>query len=141
MLQLKLKDRLRDLLTPRRVFIGVLGLAGAGLLGLLVFVIHWTWFLCGGDKCPSVAQFEEYTAAEPARVYAVDGRYITEVGLERRSVVRLEQVPQHVIDAFVITEDKRFYRHDGIDYIRIAGAMAANVRAMGFSEGFSTITM
>jgi penicillin-binding protein 1A len=140
-LQLKLKDRLNHLFTPRRIFIGALGLAGAGLLGLLIFAIHWTWFLCRGDKCPSIAQFEEYTAAEPARVYAVDGRYITEVGLERRSVVRLEQVPQHVIDAFVITEDKRFYRHEGIDYVRIAGAMVANVKAMGFAEGFSTITM
>ncbi len=46
-----------------------------------------------------------------------------------------------MIDAFVITEDKRFYRHAGIDFIRIFGSVWANVKAMGFSEGFSTITM
>ncbi|MDH5234821.1 MAG: PBP1A family penicillin-binding protein, partial [Gemmatimonadota bacterium] len=72
---------------------------------------------------------------------AVDGRFISSVGLERRTVVRLEQIPRHVIDAFVITEDKRFYRHHGIDYIRIFGAVWANIKAGGFAEGFSTITM
>lgn len=125
----------------RKLLLLLLGAVGLGLVGMLGFAAYWTWFLCSGDKCPSVAQFDEYQPAQPARLYAADGRFIAEVGLERRSVVRLEQVPQHVIDAFVITEDKRFYRHDGIDYIRIAGSVWANVRALGFAEGFSTITM
>ena len=125
----------------RKLLYFALGCAGFGVLGLGVFAIYWSWFLCAGDVCPSIEQFDEYRPAQPARLYAADGRFIAEVGLERRSVVRLEQVPQHVIDAFVITEDKRFYRHRGIDYIRIAGAMWANVKAMGFAEGFSTITM
>ncbi len=125
----------------RKLLLFLLGCAALGIVGLLGFAAYWSWILCSGDKCPSVAQFDEYKPAQPARLYAADGRFIAEVGLERRSVVRLEQVPQHVIDAFVITEDKRFYRHEGIDYIRIAGAVWANVRAVGFAEGFSTITM
>lgn len=125
----------------RKLLLFLLGCAALGIVGLLGFAAYWSWFLCSGTKCPSVAQFDEYQPAQPARLYAADGRFIAEVGLERRSVVRLEQVPQHVIDAFVITEDKRFYRHEGIDYIRIAGAVWANVRAVGFAEGFSTITM
>lgn len=116
-------------------------LAALGLVGLGAFVIHWTWFLCRGDACPSVAQFDEYKPAQPARLYAADGRFIAEVGLERRSLVTLVQIPKHVVDAFVITEDKRFYDHAGIDYVRVLGAVLANIRAMGFSEGFSTITM
>ena len=125
----------------RIIFLFLLGCAALGIVGALGFAAYWTWFLCAGDRCPSTAQFDEYKPAQPARLYAADGRFIAEVGLERRSVVRLEQVPQHVIDAFVITEDKRFYRHEGIDYVRILGSVWANVRAMGFSEGFSTITM
>ncbi|MCE9601692.1 MAG: PBP1A family penicillin-binding protein [Gemmatimonadetes bacterium] len=125
----------------RKILLFLLGCAALGIVGALGFAAYWTWFLCAGDRCPSVAQFDEYKPAQPARLYAADGRFIAEVGLERRSVVRLEQVPQHVIDAFVITEDKRFYRHDGIDYLRILGSVWANVKAMGFSEGFSTITM
>ena len=125
----------------RILLISALGLSGLGLLGLGGFAIYWTWFLCADDLCPSLAQFDEYTPSQPAKLFAVDGRFFAEVGAERRSVVRLEQVPQHVVDAFVITEDKRFYRHAGIDYIRILGAVWANIKAAGFSEGFSTITM
>ena len=125
----------------RKLLLFLLGCSGLGIVGALGFAAYWTWFLCAGDRCPSVAQFDGYQPAQPARLYAADGRFIAEVGLERRSVVRLEQVPQHVIDAFVITEDKRFYRHDGIDFIRIFGSVWANVKAIGFSEGFSTITM
>jgi penicillin-binding protein 1A len=125
----------------RKLLIFALGCVGLGFVGLLVFAAYWSWFLCGGDACPSIAQFDEYRPAQPARLYAADGRFIAEVGLERRSVVRLEQVPRHVVDAFVITEDKRFYRHAGVDYIRVFGSVWANLRAGGLSEGFSTITM
>ena len=125
----------------RKLLLFALGLAGLGVLGAGAFSVYWNWFLCAGDACPSITQFDEYRPAQPARVYAADGRFIAEVGLERRSVVRLEQIPQHVIDAFVITEDKRFFRHQGIDYLRIIGAVWANVKAMSFAEGFSTITM
>ena len=125
----------------RKILLFLLGCFGLGVVGAIGFAAYWTWFLCAGDRCPSIAQFDEYRPAQPARLYAADGRFIAEVGQDRRSVVRLEQVPQHVIDAFVITEDKRFYRHEGIDYVRILGSVWANVKAMGFSEGFSTITM
>jgi penicillin-binding protein 1A len=117
------------------------GAVGLSLLGGLVFSVYWTWFLCSDTTCPSIEQFEEYKPAQPARLYAADGRFIGEVGLERRSVVTLDQIPQHVLDAFVITEDKRFYGHRGIDYPRVVGALIANIRAMSFAEGFSTITM
>lgn len=117
------------------------GAAGLALLSGLGFSVWWTWFLCSDETCPSIEQFAEYKPTQPARLYAVDGRFIGEVGLERRSVVTLDQMPRHVIDAFVITEDKRFYRHRGIDYVRVFGAVVANLKAGGFSEGFSTITM
>ncbi|HRQ77567.1 MAG TPA: PBP1A family penicillin-binding protein [Gemmatimonadaceae bacterium] len=118
-------------------------LAGLALsvVGLLVFVLWWGVFLCSDETCPSIDQFAEYKPAEPARLYAADGRFIGEIGLERRSVVTLDQIPAHVVDAFVITEDKRFYQHRGVDYVRVFGAVIANIKAGGLSEGFSTITM
>jgi len=115
--------------------------AGLALVGLLSFAVFWTWFLCSDDTCPSIEQFAEYKPTQPARLYAADGRFIGEVGLERRSVVSLERIPKHVVDAFVITEDKRFYRHRGVDYSRVVGSVIANIKAGGFAEGFSTITM
>jgi penicillin-binding protein 1A len=126
-----------------RKYLGRAALAGLGLsvLGLLVFATWWTWFLCNDETCPSIEQFVEYKPSQPARLYAADGRFIGEVGLERRSVVTLDQIPRHVVDAFVITEDKRYYRHSGVDYIGVARSIFVNLKAMGFAEGFSTITM
>ena len=119
----------------------VVGALGLGFVGMAAFGAYWTWFLCSPETCPSIEQFDEYRPRQPARLYATDGRFIGEVGLERRSLVTLDLIPAHVIDAFVITEDKRFYGHAGIDYPRVFGALWANIRARSFAEGFSTITM
>ncbi|HEX7121809.1 MAG TPA: PBP1A family penicillin-binding protein [Gemmatimonadaceae bacterium] len=101
-----------------------------------------TWSLvCAGTRCPSIAVLERYSPRQTSRLYAVDGRFVAEIGLERRTLVRLEDIPKVVQDAFVITEDKRFYRHNGIDFWRIPGAVIHNLRVRRFEEGFSTITM
>jgi penicillin-binding protein 1A len=125
----------------KALFIAAAAVGQACISGAIFFSIFWTFFLCSDTTCPSIEQFDEYVPAQPARLYAADGRFIAEVGQERRSVVTLDQIPRHVTDAFVITEDKRFYGHRGVDYTRVVGSLIANIRAMGFAEGFSTITM
>lgn len=60
--------------------------------------------------------------------------------LENRRPVQLEQVPQHLIDAVVVTEDVRFWQHPGVDPIGIVRAFFKNVRAKGVTEGGSTLT-
>lgn len=52
----------------------------------------------------------------------------------------ISEVPQHLKDAFVALEDKRFYSHHGIDYIRIIGATFANLKSGTRAQGGSTIT-
>ncbi len=109
-------------------------------VGAAGFATAWT-SVCRNDACPSASSLTSYIPNQTSKLYAVDGRFITELGLERRTLVRLEDIPQHVKDAFLVVEDKRFYDHSGIDVIRVFGAMLANVRAGGFAQGFSTITM
>ena len=96
---------------------------------------------CAGNACPSIAVLESYRPTQALKVFAADGRLIQEVGVEHRTVLRLGELAPAVPAAFVAVEDKRFYEHHGIDTRGIARAMVANVRAMGFAEGFSTITM
>ena len=45
-----------------------------------------------------------------------------ELGLERRTLVTINQIPPIVKNAFIATEDKRFYQHGGIDWVRVPGA-------------------
>ena len=96
---------------------------------------------CAGTSCPSIALLEGYSPTQTAKVYAADGRLITELGIERRSVLAFDEISPAVRAAFVANEDHRFFEHGGIDYRGIPRAVVANLRDLGFSEGFSTITM
>ena len=103
---------------------------------------YGAWALvCREGRCPSIDVLDDYTPRQTSKLYAVDGRFIAEIGLERRTLIRLGDVPRHLRDAFVITEDKRFYDHHGIDWRRVFGAGLKNVAAGEFVQGFSTITM
>ena len=100
----------------------------------------WT-LVCRGGQCPPVDALNDYTPRQTSKLYAVDGRFIAELGLERRTLVKLDEIPANVQQAFVITEDKRFYNHAGIDWRRVFGAFVRDILARNFDEGFSTITM
>src|SRR3990170_4271409 len=100
----------------------------------------WT-LVCRGGACPPVDSLNDYTPRQTSKLYAADGRFIAELGLERRTLITLDEIPEHVQQAFVITEDKRFYRHDGIDWRRVFGSLIHNILARSWDEGFSTITM
>ena len=103
---------------------------------------YGAWALvCREGRCPSIDGLNDYTPRQTSKLYAVDNRFIAEIGLERRTLIKLGDVPATLRDAFVITEDKRFYSHAGIDWTRVFGAGLRNLRAGGFSQGFSTITM
>ena len=111
-----------------------------GALGLGTLAGAWT-VICRDGRCPSIASLEQYVPRQTSKVFAVDGRFITELGLERRTLVKLQDIPKHVRDAVIMTEDRRFYTHHGIDYRRIFGAALRNIKAGGYAQGFSTITM
>ena len=59
----------------------------------------------------------------------------------RRVNVPISSVPKFVRDAFVATEDRRFYEHNGLDWHGVLRAFARNFSAGGIRQGFSTITM
>src|SRR5437764_11404708 len=56
-------------------------------------------------------------------VYARDGSLIGEMGRESRTSVPIRTLPKYVGQAFVAVEDQRFYQHDGVDLIGVAGAI------------------
>ncbi|MBI4421811.1 MAG: PBP1A family penicillin-binding protein [Gemmatimonadetes bacterium] len=121
----------------RAAKIAVLVVAGFGF-GLACG--SWTR-ACAGGACPSIGVLEEYRPVQAAKLYAADGRLITDLGLERRTVLAFDEISPEVRAAFLAVEDKRFYSHHGIDYWRILGAVKANLISLRFSEGFSTVTM
>jgi penicillin-binding protein 1A len=108
--------------------------------GLAVLTALWTR-ACAGNSCPSIAELGGYDPNQASKVYAADGRLITDLGLERRTVIPLGEMSPYVKAAFITTEDKRFYEHHGIDWYRVFGAIKNNIFKFRVAEGFSTITM
>ncbi len=79
--------------------------------------------------------------AQTGAIHDKDGSYVTTlVGKENRTVIDMDTLPDHVVNAFLAAEDLRFYKHPGFDVTRIAGAVISNLRSGGYSQGASTIT-
>ena len=66
--------------------------------------------------------------------------YLTYSNNRRQSYVTIDKISDYVIDAFIAIEDKRFFDHQGVDFIRIGGAIISDIKNQGFVEGASTIT-
>ncbi len=90
---------------------------------------------------PDVASLREVQLQVPLRIYSRDGKLIQSIGEQRRIPVRYDQLPPKLIQAFLATEDDRFFRHHGVDWQGILRAAVANLRAGGIRQGASTITM
>ena len=112
---------------------------GAGVLFFVALAVGAWNRVCAGGACPSIAGLSHFDPEEASKLYAADGRLITDYGLQRRTSVPLGQISPAVVTAFLAVEDQRFYRHRGVDWIRFLGALKSNL--LGRREGFSTITM
>ncbi len=109
----------------------LLGLLGALILGVTMALIY--------PKLPSMEAVTDYRPKIPLRIYTSDNALIGEFGEERRTFVKIEDVPAHMKQAILAIEDDRFYDHMGIDLIGIARAMLSNLMG-GNKQGASTIT-
>ena len=111
----------------------------AAVAGTLLFD---GWLVtCGFHGCPSNAEIRAFQPSEGGRVLDRNGRLIGRLAVVRRLNVPIDSVPKFVQAAFIATEDKRFYDHNGLDWRAFFRAMSRNVRALGIREGASTITM
>lgn len=115
--------------------------AGLTLLGgvsATSAVIGAYYFVAPG--LPPAETIREIPLQIPLRIFSRDGRLIEEVGERRRILVSYDEIPDHVVAAFVSAEDRRFFEHPGIDYQGILRAVVLLARSGEISGGGSTIT-
>ncbi|MGI8908326.1 MAG: penicillin-binding protein 1A [Candidatus Sumerlaeaceae bacterium] len=112
----------------------MIGIMVAGLtLGAIIGYIN---------SLPPINVLDHYNPPEISRVYDRTGnRQIGEFFTDRRELVRIDDIPDHVLKAFLAIEDERFYRHFGVDLKGVLRALRTNVQAGGKTQGASTITM
>jgi 1A family penicillin-binding protein len=110
------------------------------LCALLAGALLFTPGLLGAQE-PKPVDTEPWTivpVAQASLVLARDGSLIGEIGKEIRTSVSIKSLPRYLPQAFVAVEDHRFYQHDGVDVVGIAGALKDNI--FGERRGASTIT-
>lgn len=92
-------------------------------------------------KIPSFKQLEDPDSNLATLLVSSDGKVINTYHIENRSYVTFEDLPPHVVNAAVATEDARFYKHSGIDFRGLA-RVGVKTLLMGDSSqgGGSTIT-
>ncbi|BEU04837.1 penicillin-binding protein 1A [Agarivorans sp. OAG1] len=106
-------------------------------LGLAAITALYFYF---APQLPDVSTLRDVQLQTPMRVFSADGELISQFGEKRRIPLQIEEVPEQMLQAFLATEDARFYSHPGIDPIGITRA-AVNLIATGEkSQGASTIT-
>lgn len=105
----------------------------AGALAIAIIITY--------PRLPSLDVLTEYRPKIPLRVFSSDGQVIGEFGEERRSFVRIQDVPLLMKQAVLAAEDERFYQHSGVDYVGVMRAAAGNLVSGHARSGASTITM
>jgi penicillin-binding protein 1A len=109
--------------------------------GVLLAILVLLYQRCGIAGCPDVSRLNGYMPDEASSIVDYQGEEIGKLFLTRRTIVPLDTLPKHVPAAFIAMEDRRFYDHNGVDWRRVFGAAYSNVKALGITEGSSTITM
>ena len=116
--------------------------AGALLLtATVVGIAPRVWSTANAHEEIPVVLPEFEALAQRTYVYDVNGQEIAVFELENSQPIAYEDIPQNVIDAFLVVEDKEFFTHDGINVRSLVRATLSNFASDAPQQGASTITM
>lgn len=119
----------------KRIVIALFSLA---LLGVGAIVAAYFYVL---PDLPDVSTLKNVQLQTPLRIYSSDGKLISQFGEKRRIPLTLDEVPKPLLQAFIATEDARFYEHGGIDPVGVLRAALVMLTTGEKKQGASTITM
>ncbi|CUR38673.1 PBP1A family penicillin-binding protein [Limosilactobacillus reuteri] len=111
----------------------------AGIVVLLM-VASAALFFYYASSAPKISR-SDLTSQSITTIYDDQDRVISRLGAQKREYAKDNQIPKQLKNAVVSIEDRRFYKHHGVDTIRILGAATSNVfgRSAGM-QGGSTLT-
>jgi penicillin-binding protein 1A len=118
----------------QRVLVTLLLLGGVSMVAVALAIRHYE------ESLPANEDLRRYAPPQVTRILARDGTLLGEDFVERRTVVRLDDIPAHVKLAFLAAEDASFYEHEGLDYPGMLRALLVNLRSQSSRQGASTIT-
>ena len=104
------------------------------MLAVLAFVLFLS------KNLPSLEQLENYDPDLVTRIYSSDGKVLNELFVQKRVFIEIDRIPEHMQNAVVASEDRRFFDHWGLSMRSIARAIMVNTLSLSYRQGFSTLT-
>ncbi len=104
------------------------------LAGVAAGIIMGAFFAFTHDL-PQIRDLESFRPHAITRIFSANKVLLAEVYLEKRDPVPLKQIPLYLRAALVATEDRKFYKHSGVDVKGIARAIIKDIMAGKFIEG------
>ena len=117
----------------------LLGLGSIGAITAVSGIIGAYYYV--QPSLQSAEAIRDIRLEVPLRIFSRDGFLISEIGERRRIPITYEDVPEHVVQAFIAAEDRRFFEHPGIDYRGFLRAVSRLITTGNTSGGGgSTLT-
>ncbi|SFF09335.1 penicillin-binding protein 2A [Paenibacillus catalpae] len=125
-------------MTPRKWFFALFFTA---VFAVVCGIIGYLFITLNGERILT-EQADKLVLGEASIIYDVNGKEVTKLydASANRENAEFDEMPKLLLDAFVATEDQRFYEHSGIDFFSIGRAVVKDVIARSKVEGASTIT-
>ncbi|WDP87208.1 MAG: PBP1A family penicillin-binding protein [Desulfobacter sp.] len=110
------------------IFIGLMaGLMAGAFYGLIY-------------DLPEINHLKQFKPSAVTSVYSSDKKVITRFYLEKRFPISIDMIPDHLKQALIVTEDRAFFKHSGVNLKAIARAVFHDIKAGSFKQGASTLT-
>ncbi|MFH2090995.1 MAG: PBP1A family penicillin-binding protein [Pseudomonadota bacterium] len=109
------------------------------LVGILSGILAGAFFSLVHDL-PQINSLKQFKPSAVTSVYSSDNHLLAQFYIQKRFPKPLEKIPQHLIDALLVIEDRTFFSHSGIHFKAIARAVIHDIREGRFKQGASTLT-
>jgi penicillin-binding protein 1A len=137
---MSIRSLLRRRIGSFRSLLRIAFFTGIGVTALAIGLGAWAFYEFRSDLPPNLDVITDYRPLRASQIFSADGEMIGEFFVEKRVLVREDEIPDVVRKAFVAAEDVRFYDHGGVDYLGIVRAAFVNLRAGQVVQGGSSIT-
>lgn len=108
-------------------------------LAIVIFVLIGTFYIITADAKLDESKLVNYS--QSVEIFDGDGNKIESASLsDKRKSVYVKDLSDTTIHAFIASEDREFYRHNGLNYKRMLKALYTNITSFSFKEGASTIS-
>ena len=103
-----------------------------------IFSIFYLLYL--SSNLPSINELNKYNPEQVSKIISSDDVVIKKLYIRKRDMIDISNIPQHLIDALIVMEDRDFYIHNGINIKSTFRALIVDILSFSSKQGASTIT-